>query len=130
MTSVGKQSQRVREEAKQHLSYYIDNVKSYTNRKGLTESRWQMMRMPPVGMGMVVVRVYVRIFPSQIADSNYPCSLKLEVRRYAVPRLLLPVHTAKAEIFHLDILVDTVMGTFSSDPGLLHATERSNLVGN
>ena len=32
-------------------------------------------------------------------------------------RLLLPVHTAKAEIFHLDILVDTVMGTFSSDPG-------------
>jgi hypothetical protein len=74
----------VREEAKQHLSYHVGNVERYTDREGLSESCWQMMRMPRVGAGMMAVRiftsrmiggivatvafvrVYVRIFPTQM----------------------------------------------------------------
>ena len=65
VTGVGQQSQGVREEAKQHLNCYVGNVERYTDRKGFTESRWQMMRMPRTGVSMVVV---VRIFSSRMTS--------------------------------------------------------------
>jgi hypothetical protein len=46
VAGIRQQSQRVRSKPKQHLSEHVDNVQRYTDRKGLSERGWQVMRVP------------------------------------------------------------------------------------
>ena len=57
MTGVGDQSQRVRGQTKKRLSHDINDIQRYPYRKGITESRREMMRMPLTAMGMVIVGI-------------------------------------------------------------------------